>query len=151
LPPGEDTEEVMRRPLTILTIHALIAASVSAAASTSIDDAVLRPRTELVRSLVAQGVLKSPTFRELVERLERSDLIVYIDVDPFPRPHLHGALNLVVERGGRRYVRITLDPHNHRRALVAWLGHELQHAAELADHPEINTVDRLTAYYGTHE
>jgi len=138
----------MRHTLTILVLQMMFSASTPAVADTI--DSVLRPRTDLARMLLAQGAMNSPTLNALIARLEQSDLIVYIDVDAFRVGHLQGALTLMGHSGGRRYVRISLDAHNDRRSLLAWLGHELQHAVELADHPEITSNDLLAAYYGNH-
>jgi hypothetical protein len=58
-----------------------------------------------------------------------------------------GCLNTAITfAGGVRYLRITFDPH--RRQLsdaeeFAVIGHELQHALEIAEAPEVRTSDHV--------
>ena len=41
-------------------------------------------------ALLAEGMAHSPSFRRLVNRIEQSDVIVYIDVRPDMRPGVGG-------------------------------------------------------------
>ena len=74
----------------------------------------------------------SPTLRALVDELEQSDVIVHV-VGMAPHvSQLDGRLAFVHTGGGRRLLRIAVNPRlpQHQRAAV--LGHELQHAVEVA-------------------
>ena len=97
--------------------------------------------------LLALGTEHSPTFRSLVDRIEDSDLVVYVLTDRFlPQA---GKMQIVHATPRWRYVRVTvrapgLDPE---RDVVAWLAHELQHVAELADAPQVRDDGTLTFHY----
>ena len=50
--------------------------------------------------------------------------------------------------GGRfRYLRISLNPANTRRQMITMIGHELQHAVEIAGEPTVRSKRDLEKYY----
>jgi hypothetical protein len=53
----------------------------------------------------------------------------------------------VAEAAGLRYVRVTLNSDNAPFAIIALLGHELQHALEVAREPEVRSQETLLAFY----
>jgi hypothetical protein len=51
-------------------------------------------------------------------------------------------------RGGtNRYLRVSVGSLHHESVMVALLGHELQHAAEVADAPDVQTVHDFGEFY----
>jgi hypothetical protein len=89
--------------------------------------------TTLIRDLVA----RSATGRELVERLDRSDLVVYVRRRLFTTTMLNGRIGFVRADCSRRYVAIEIAaPRNYVEELAS-LGHELQHAVEIAGEPDV--------------
>lgn len=97
-------------------------------------DGGLRPRP-LDPSAVEsyeRGLEASPLVRALVERLEQSNLVVHIQTVERMPGTLAGSLHFVTSRGGYRYVRITLARDLSPMMRAAVLGHELQHACEVA-------------------
>jgi hypothetical protein len=81
------------------------------------------------------GIERSPTVRDLVAELEASDVIVHVETRAALPFSAVGTTRLSASTGSRRYVRIVLlrDPLPVNR--VAVLGHELQHACEIARSP----------------
>lgn len=102
----------------------------------------LRSDDPLVIALVADGLGRSETFRQLYERLERSDVIVHARRS---RIGLEGTgrNQFVAQAGSYRLVQLTLVVTRRDDSAVALLGHELQHAVELA---EARGVRDLKAY-----
>jgi hypothetical protein len=97
----------------------------------------------LIRDLVA----RSATGRELVDALDRSDLVVYVRRRVFPSPMLNGRIGFVRSRYRRRLVAIEIaSPRNYADELAA-LGHELQHAVEIAAAPAVCDAASLSALY----
>lgn len=96
----------------------------------------LRAADPHIAGLIASGLKHSPSFRTLVARIEQSDLVVYVRCAVLPE-HLDGALTFVSAVGGRRYVMVRLAMTRTRRQKVAALGHELQHAVEIAERADI--------------
>jgi len=83
--------------------------------------------------VLRQGIEQSPTFRRLVELIEKSDLVIYIERNNRFNRNTVGAFQMVSARGGQRYVRITLSSSLSARERLIVLAHEFQHAAELAE------------------
>jgi len=128
----------------------VLSAGRATAGTPSVGDA-LRPVGERAAALLAHGNGESTTFRQLVTRLETSDLIIYITIDPFWEGPFRGTLRFVTESGGRRYVRISLDARDTNTRLIPWLGHELQHAVEIAEHADITSPESLAKHFAVNE
>jgi hypothetical protein len=105
-------------------------------------DGERRVRTSDARlqSAIDHGMRFSPTFQDLVDRLERSDVVVYVEADPRSQDGLAGRLLFISAQGGTRYVLVRVAVFADRAQQIAILGHELRHAVEVADAPAI--VDR---------
>jgi hypothetical protein len=101
---------------------------------------------DLVAAL-AQGTRASATLRRLVDTLEASDVIVYLTFDRNPSPQLAGHISLTTTAGERRYLRISIDPRTVGCQRFALLGHELQHAVEIAESRMVTDDATLTALY----
>ena len=93
-----------------------------------------------VQALLDWGMTHSPTLTSLVETLNRSDLIVYVQQGTLPAGVGGVLLHRIVSRGGRRYVRILVSLRGARERLTGVIAHELQHAVELAQPPTSGTT-----------
>jgi len=105
-------------------------------------------RSTDVRALawIQAGAEGSPTFRELLTRLSTSDVIVYVQVVD----RLNGAfghLYFVTSTATVRYVRIEVVPIGNFAEMVALVGHELQHAVEIAGAPQVRDRQTLAHFY----
>ena len=99
-----------------------------------------------INMLLERGLAQSPTFRRLYEQLGQSDLIVHLERGP--QPWLAAGFNqFVAEVGEFRFVRITLNIAQLDADAVALLGHELQHAVELADARDVGDADEYERLY----
>ena len=94
-----------------------------------------------MRGLVQAGREESPSFSALVDRLGTTDVVVYVQCARL-RSHVDGELTFLSAAGGLRYVVVQVAWHLPRLRKIAILGHELQHAIEIAERPEI--VDSTT-------
>jgi hypothetical protein len=72
-----------------------------------------------------------------VERIEQSDVIVHLTCDRFRASALAGRTVLAAARVGVRYVRVGIRCEQDDASLVAIVGHELQHVAEIAASPGV--------------
>lgn len=103
------------------------------------------------RALVADAVDRSPTFRSLVDRVEGSDLIVYVRMEHFSSSRLEGRIGFVAgasaAAGGPRILLIELACPRRSADQEATLAHELRHAAEIADAPWVDGPAALARYY----
>lgn len=103
----------------------------------------LRPLTDTAKEVIKRGLAESATFRDLVQRLDRSDVIVYVEEDVYQPKALAGRLSFLTTGGGFRYVRVWLQWRSYDIQQVATLAHELQHALEIAERPEVVDQESL--------
>jgi hypothetical protein len=90
-----------------------------------------------LRSLFEEGKDRSPTFQGLVRRLEQSNVVVYIEGDRWSTTSFAGRLSFLSTVAGTRYLLIRVAPLPSSIQQLAMMGHELQHAVEVADSPEV--------------
>ena len=107
----------------------------------------LRPTTALGRKVIDAGLARSMTFRRLVQRLESSDVIVYVQMRPNMPSEVGGLLEFMGRGGTNRYLRVSVGSLHHQNVMVALLGHELQHAAEVADAPDVQSPAAFAEFY----
>lgn len=92
----------------------------------------VRPLDPTVAAFILRGQAASPAFRRLVAALERSDVIVHVEQVNRPGDGLAASTRFVTRAGGQRYVRITLYGNWSVYQTISLIGHELQHAGEVA-------------------
>jgi len=136
---------VCRSVASVCIVTLVLAAPIQARAS-SAQESWLRVDDPVVAHAIAKGRKRSATFRALLDRLGRSDLIVYMLRAFSSDDRTRGDTRFVARSGGFRFLRVRLEVHAVTDAVVALVGHELRHAAEVADAPWI--VDE--ASYGAH-
>jgi hypothetical protein len=101
-----------------------------------------------VQGLLMEGVGRSSTFAELVTAVNRTDVIVYIEVVPYLPHNIAGRLLLVPLANHQRYLRIQVAANAFtRRDAIALIGHELRHALEIADEPHVRSQDAMIELY----
>jgi hypothetical protein len=108
----------------------------------------IRSTDAAMRALLKRGFRRSVAFATLLHRIQRSDLIVYVEEVPRLPGGLQGRLMIQPSTSGQqRYARIQIALHGPIDEAVALLGHELQHAVEVADAPEVRDQNGLIALY----
>lgn len=107
----------------------------------------VRTQDRSVRQLLKRGFNRSATFAHLMARLEHSDVIVYIEEVPRLPGALEGRMMMLPTAHGQRYVRIQIALRGTPDESVAILGHELQHAIEVAQESAVNDQTQLAALY----
>lgn len=101
----------------------------------------------LVREWIRIGASGSQTFNTLLDRLSTSDVIVYVAiVDRIPGGG-SGQLSFITATKTVRYLRIELVRGGNTVELVSVLGHELQHAVEIADAPGVRDSRAMAVFY----
>jgi hypothetical protein len=95
-------------------------------------------------ALVAAGIASSATFRAIIDALDRSDVIVYVETGPIRLP---GQLQFLAATSVCRHVRVSVRIPCLDTDGVAWLAHELWHAVEISRAPEVRDQDSLRRLY----
>lgn len=101
-------------------------------------------------ALLDDAVRLSPTTRQLVATLEKSDVIVYVRCSFFKDSTLAGRLSFLGAVGGLRYVVVEVRFYEPPNTQIATLAHELQHAVEVAGDASIHDAKTMAAYYRQH-
>jgi hypothetical protein len=107
----------------------------------------VRTTDRAVHHLLKRGFNRSPTFARLLARLERSDVIVYVEEVPRLPSAMEGRMMMLPRAHNVRYVRIQLALRGSPDESIALLGHELQHAIEIAEAPEVYDEPGLVKLY----
>jgi uncharacterized protein YbjT (DUF2867 family) len=127
----------------MLSLLPLVFAVALAAPPVSMDAALTSPMRHVrttngyLQRLLRTGAGHSYTFRSLLARLERSDVIVYVEPGVTLPRHLSGRLQLVTSSSRQRYVRAEVTMDATPNEIIALIAHELQHATELAAAPDV--------------
>ena len=107
-----------------------------------------------ILALINAGLARSETFRRIVDTLNASDVIVYIEPGvtresrQIHRESLDAyLLHDVTSRGGYRYLRIEFGARGAERRLIGVLAHELQHAVEIAGAPSVRDGESLKNFF----
>jgi hypothetical protein len=135
---------------TLSLLLILLATPSFAMAADSITDSPRRPiRTtdRRLRMLLQEGVRTSPTLRALVEHLQTSDVVVYLNCDGVTENPTDGRLSFVSSAGGYRYIVIRMTRLLSPERQIALMAHELQHAVEIANAREVVDEDSLLREY----
>ena len=134
------------RMLLSVALVAVLSIS-SALAAERIGGPRLRPQDSRSVQVLKEGAARSATFRGLVNRIEASNLIVYIAVNPIMKSTLSGALTWMTRAGDFRYVRASISTDLTLDQMIASAAHELQHAVEVIEDESVTDERSLVALY----
>jgi hypothetical protein len=137
LAPGDSARAPAPAPLEPDVAHALIAAPTRH----------VRALDPLLAGVLAEGIIRSPTFGQLVADLERTDVIVQIVSSAHLPSSIPGRTLLVPGAKAYRYVRIQMRPEGSTHDLIETMGHELQHAREIAHAPGVRDDAAVARLY----
>lgn len=136
-----------RRALLPIVLVLCAAATASAASVAPRAMARLRPGSEAVRALLDDALARSSVVRGLVDDLASSDVIVHVDLGR-PAGGVAASTIFVTATAHARYLRVTLDTMTPPHDLIPFLAHELEHALEIARHPEVRDAAGMRRLYG---
>ena len=140
----------MIKLLASLVVVTLTSSAVAlASASPDIRDGGTRVRLTDARlsQLLQNGMMRSPTFKAMVDRIEAGNVIVYMSLAPTLRSYLAGRLTWMSRAGGYRYLRAQISTDLNPDSMIATMAHELQHALEVSEDPNVTDQRSLTELY----
>jgi len=107
----------------------------------------VRTTNETIVVVMEAAERQSPTFRGLINVINSSDGLVYVDDGACPGRYRACLMHSVTLAGPNRLLRIKVDVRRSDGELIPLLGHELQHAVEiLSNHALRNNAQMLTFY-----
>lgn len=132
--------------LSSVALCVLIASS-STIASVPTGEVRLRPQDARLEQVLKDGAARSATFKALVDRIEASNVIVYLSLNPLMKSNLSGALTWMTRTGAFRYVRASISTDLPFDQMIATVAHELQHAVEVIEDESVTDEKSLVALY----
>jgi hypothetical protein len=133
-------------------VCALIAASVTATAvATSAADtagmARVRSSHSYIRAMIDEASRRSETFRRLVEAIEATDGIVYVEQGACGHS-ARACLSLNVTPAAEyRILRVFVDSRQPDWDVMSSIGHELRHALEVLGNATLTTAESVYLFY----
>lgn len=107
----------------------------------------VRSTQEQVENLLDEGTRRSPTFAALRETLESADVIVYVQAVGDLPESLNGRLSFLHAANAKRYLRVDVRRALSRTEMLSTIGHELQHAVEIAGATEVRDDASMAGFY----
>ena len=107
----------------------------------------VRGATPAVNTVLATGVRRSSTLARLVKAIDDTDVIVYVEMVSTLPAGLDGRLTFLTAAGGMRYLRVQVPSTLGKNDVLAVIGHELQHALEVAENPSVVSSQDLAVLY----
>ena len=93
----------------------------------------IRVLDPILKELFDHAIGQSPTFRALVEKVEATPVLVFVEADIRMPPRIGARLSFVTSVNGLRYVRVHVDCTLSPRRQIALLAHCLLYTSDAAD------------------
>jgi hypothetical protein len=135
------------RLLPMVVVCSTLVTSTAFAAKGPTGEVRLRPQDARLEQVLKEGARRSTTFKALVDRIEASNVIVYVALNPMMKSSLSGMLTWMTRAGGHRYLRASISTDLTFEQMIATLGHELQHAVEVIEDESVVDEKSLVALY----
>ena len=110
-------------------------------------DRRVRATDSRLAKMLELGARRSPTFAGLLAALARTDVIVYIESTHALPPTVEGQLLLLPLEHHQRYLRIQVRANFAGEELIPLIAHELRHALEVAEEPDVRDDAGMIALY----
>jgi hypothetical protein len=98
-------------------------------------------------AVIIEAAARSKTFRDLVDQIGTTDGVVYVAEGQCGYGVHACLLHRMTAMGAHRVLRILVDPRTADRDLMAFVGHELQHAVEVLSNRNVRSSGAMTLLY----
>lgn len=136
-----------RRSLPIAGVAVLMTGALALAQTHATPAPRIRPETEQAEALVRDLLARSPTARTLANAIQASDVIVYLRHRTFTETTLDGRIGFVHSRTPTRILIVEIGCGRSWMTQLVALGHELQHAVEIAAAPDVTGPAALASHF----
>jgi hypothetical protein len=136
-----------RRPIAELVVAGLVGVGSPAVADTTNAQNLphVRSNNSSLVALITRATEQSTTFRGLIDAINVSDGIVY--VEPGHCRYSRACVVGVTAAGGYRILRVSVVLRHADSDLMAFIGHELQHAIEILSNPHVRNTEDIYLFY----
>lgn len=141
--------------MTRTTRHLMVGAMVTtlagggrAAVAAGVDTPAMprvRSHSPGIASLIERAAERSKTFRSLVEAINATNGIVYVEEGQCGRHVVKSCIAAVTQTAANRILLVKVDIRHADGELMGLIGHELRHAIEILGEP--NVVDAVSMYF----
>jgi len=137
----------MRARVTLVAAAVALTMAASAdARGTAATDPHLRPAEPAAATLVAAALEQSATIRDLAAQLAGTDVVAYVRTSPRRDGERDASIHLVGRSRHQRFLVIRIDEALPRARQIALIGHELQHALDVAPTSWVTDHLRMQQY-----
>ena len=98
-----------------------------------------------IASLIERAAERSKTFRGLVDAINTSDGIVYVEEGQCGRHGVKSCIATITQAAANRVLVVKVDIRKADGELIGLIGHELRHAIEILGDPSV--VDATSMYF----
>jgi hypothetical protein len=137
----------MPQRLLVLGMVCVLTGGMAAAAAEDPPLERVRSTQPRIMMVLAEGAARSPLFRQLIDRLNATDVIVYVEPSNDLPQRLAGRTTLLSSCHHVRYIRVQVRAEVPFDQLIPLLGHELQHALEIARRPDVRDQESMRTLY----
>ena len=125
--------------------------SLGSAVIAQLDSDPSRPRVRsshaYIRAMIDEAARRSVTFRRLVEAIEASDGIVYVEQGECSN-NVRACLTLsITPTADYRFLRVLVDARKPDWDVMASIGHELRHAIEVLSEASVRSSEAIFLLY----
>jgi hypothetical protein len=106
----------------------------------------VRTHTPALATLIQEATERSATFRRLVDTINASDGIVYVNEGNCGHG-VRACLAAVTAAGPKRILQVKVDTRKADWDLMGSIGHELRHAVEVLDSPAVTSNTSMYLFY----
>ncbi|MGQ0735062.1 MAG: hypothetical protein ACT4QD_15575 [Acidobacteriota bacterium] len=107
----------------------------------------LKPADPELRRLIAEGHRRSSMFRDLVEIIHGSNVIVAVQFGFCGKGRFRSCVVHVEGDARQRHIRVRIQTRTTEDRMIATIAHELQHALEIAADPEVTSAEAALKLY----
>jgi hypothetical protein len=145
--PASSTEEGAGMSRMTLNLLVGVVTTMATVGSAYAGDSRVRTDNPALAAVIQDGIRRSATFRGIVEAIDASDGIVFVEEGRCG----HGAracLALSVKQAGpSRLLRVVVDVKKADWDLIGSIGHELYHAVEVLSDRSVNSTSEIYLFY----
>lgn len=138
---------MIRSAAAVVLVVTLMSASGSAGASAPPAWQAIRPQNAVAETLYTRALEHSATVRALAARIHESDVIVYFEVRRDLPSGMAARLMWMSATASYRIVRISIRQGLRPADAIGFVAHELQHAVEVIEHPDVRSSADLEQLY----